>query len=128
MNKRIEKQPYKLTTLAELQFVKIDYGGDFILDKPPRQERRLARIGWQLPACTDQQHVYGLTQAGKFSLIVEHNCLDASAFGYETEQPRFAAARIRPDEKAGVDQNWQVTFEPYVPVNLSDDHRPVRGN
>jgi hypothetical protein len=82
----------------------------------------------QLAARTHQQHVYRLAQAGKFSLIVEHNRLDASAFGYETEQPRFAAARIRLDEEASVDQSWQVTFEPSVPDNLSDDHRPVRGN
>jgi len=81
----------------------------------------------QLAARTHQQHVYRLAQAGKFSLIVEHNRLDASAFGYETEQPRFAAARIRLDEEAGINQCRQVTFEPLPVNNVSDDHRLVPG-
>jgi hypothetical protein len=49
--------------------------------------------------------------------------LDAGAFGDEPEQPRLAAARIRLDEKAGVDQRRQVTFELPAVDNLSDEHR-----
>jgi hypothetical protein len=71
----------KLATFAELQLVNIDYGRDLVLDKPARQERRMARIRGELAARTYQQHVYGLAQAGKFSLIVEHNCLDTGTFG-----------------------------------------------
>src|SRR6516225_8671098 len=88
----------------------------------------MARIGWQLAARTNQQHVHGLAQAGKLPLVVENNGLNAGAFGYETEQPRLAAARIRLNEKSGVNQCGQVTFELPIVDNLSDDHRLIRAS
>jgi len=45
-----------------------------------------------------------------------------------TQQPRLAAARIRLDEKSGVNQCGQVTFQLPVVDNLSDDHRFIRGS
>ena len=82
MNERIEKQLYKVTTLGELKLVEIDCCGYLVLDEPAREQRGVAGIGRQLAAGTNQQHVHTLAQAGKLPLMVEHNCLDASAFGY----------------------------------------------
>jgi hypothetical protein len=123
MNDRLQKQSHELPTLYELQLVEVNYCGHLILDEPTREQRAVAGIGRQLATRTNQQHVDGLAQAGKLALMVEHNGLDASAFGYETEQPRLATARIRLHKEPGVDQCRQVTSELPVIDNLSDDHR-----
>ena len=85
MDQGIQKQLYKLTTLGELQLVATDYCRDLLLDEPAREQRRVAEIGRQLAARSDQQHVHRLAQAAKLALTVEHDCLNACAFGYQTK-------------------------------------------
>jgi hypothetical protein len=42
-----------------------------------REQRRVPRIGWQLSAGADQQHVYGLMQARKLAFIVHYETVMA---------------------------------------------------
>ena len=113
----------ELAALGKLEVVEIDDCGYLVFEQAAREQRRVTRIGRQLTVGTDQQHVHGFTQACKFAFIVQDDGLDAGTFGDKPQQPRLAAARIRLDEKARVDQRWQVTFQLPAVRNLSDDHR-----
>jgi len=64
----------------------------------------VARIGRQLSAGADQQHVNRFTQACEFALVVQHNSLDSGALGNQPQQPRFAAAGVRLNKQLSVDQ------------------------
>lgn len=97
---------------------KIDHGGYFVLDEPPGEQHRVARIGRQLAAGADQKHVHHIAQAGKFALIVQDDGLNARTLGDQPEQPGLATSRIRLDQKPGIDQRGQATFEPSTVDNL----------
>src|SRR6516162_10109164 len=84
VDERIEKQVHELAPLAELQLVKIDYGGHFVLDQPSRQECGVARIGQQLATRADQQHIHCLAQACELAFVIEDNRLDAGTFSNES--------------------------------------------
>jgi hypothetical protein len=88
----------------------------------------VARIGRQLAARPDQQHVHGLAQACEFALIVEYDRLDSGALGNQSQQPRFAAAGVGLDKKSGVDQRREIEFQPPASEHLSDDHRLFPAN
>jgi hypothetical protein len=75
---------------------------------------------------TPTKSIHRLAQAGKFALIIQDDDLNAGTLGDEAQQPRLAATRIRLDQKPGIDQRWQVTFELPSLDNLSNDHRPYR--
>jgi hypothetical protein len=62
------------------------------------------------PLAPTQQHVQRLAQNCKFAFIVHDNGLDAGAPGNEPLRPRLAAARIRLDQKAGINQRDASRF------------------
>src|SRR6266849_8380408 len=122
VDERLEKKLDEAAPLSELQFVGIDHRRDLVLEQPAREQRGVARIGRQFSAGADQQDIDRFAQTRELTLVVQHDGLDPGALCDQAKQPRFTAARIGLNEKAGIDQRREIELQLLTGDDLPDNH------
>src|SRR5229473_1172251 len=126
MDQRFQEEFYEVPALGELELVEVDHRRNLVLEQPAREQRGMTGIGRQLAAGADQQHVDRFAQTRELALVIQYDGLNPGALRDEAQQPRLTAARIRLNEKAGVDQRGKIEFQLSTADDLPDVHRRFR--
>ena len=118
MNERVEEEFYEAAAIEQFESYRIYNRRHLVLQQPSRQQRRVTRIGRQLTARTNQQHIDCFAQARELTLVVQDDSLNARTSSDKTQQPRFAAPRIRLNHQPCVDQRAGRSSSSFWPPTI----------